>query len=92
MRPEILFSLFAEISTLKGIGSKTVKLLQNLLSGSKIVDLAFHLPALTDPTDRGLKTPYWGVFARCGLRLLNILRQRHGSSLIGFWSATAAAR
>lgn len=45
MRPEILFSLFAEISTLKGIGSKTVKLLQNLLSGSKIVDLAFHLPA-----------------------------------------------
>ncbi len=45
MRPEILFPLFAEISTLKGIGSKTVKLLQNLLSGSKIVDLAFHLPA-----------------------------------------------
>ena len=45
MRPEILFPLFADISVLKGIGSKTVKLLQNLLGGSKIVDLAFHLPA-----------------------------------------------
>ena len=45
MRPEILFPLFADISILKGIGSKTVKLLQNLLGSSKIVDLAFHLPA-----------------------------------------------
>ena len=45
MRPEILFPLFADISVLKGIGSKTVKLLQNLLGGSKIIDLAFHLPA-----------------------------------------------
>ena len=45
MRPEILFPLFADISVLKGIGSKTVKLLQNLLGSSKIVDLAFHLPA-----------------------------------------------
>lgn len=45
MRPEILFPLFADISVLKGIGSKTVKLLQNLLGSSKIIDLAFHLPA-----------------------------------------------
>ena len=44
MRPEILYPLFASISTLKGVGSKTTKLLQNLFSGDKIIDTIFHLP------------------------------------------------
>lgn len=45
MRPEILYPLFADISSLRGIGSKTIKLMQNLLGGTKIVDLIFHLPS-----------------------------------------------
>ncbi|MCQ2740760.1 MAG: ATP-dependent DNA helicase RecG [Alphaproteobacteria bacterium] len=45
MRPEILFPMFADISTLSGIGTKTYKLMQNLLNGSKVVDLLFHLPS-----------------------------------------------
>jgi ATP-dependent DNA helicase RecG len=45
MRPEILYPLFAELSGLKGIGSKTFGLLKNLLGGSKIADLLFHLPS-----------------------------------------------
>ncbi|MBE6443502.1 MAG: ATP-dependent DNA helicase RecG [Alphaproteobacteria bacterium] len=45
MRPEILYPLFADISSLKGIGTKTVKLLQNLLGSTKLIDLAFHLPS-----------------------------------------------
>ena len=44
MRPEILYPLFSDISSLKGVGSKTIKLLQNLLGGTKLVDLIFHLP------------------------------------------------
>ena len=45
MRPEILYPLFADLSSLKGIGAKTLKLMQNLLGNSKIIDLAFHLPS-----------------------------------------------
>ncbi len=45
MRPEILYPVFAEISSLKGIGTKTVKLLNNLLGGNKIIDLLLHLPS-----------------------------------------------
>lgn len=45
MRPEILYPLFADISSLKGIGVKTIKLMQNLLGSTKIIDLAFHLPS-----------------------------------------------
>ena len=45
MRPEILYPLFADLSSLKGIGAKTLKLMQNLLNGTKIVDLALHLPS-----------------------------------------------
>lgn len=45
MRPEILYPLFADLSSLKGIGTKTLKLMHNLLNGTKIVDLALHLPS-----------------------------------------------
>lgn len=45
MRPEVLYSLFADISNLKGIGNKTYKLMQNLIGGNKIIDLMFHLPS-----------------------------------------------
>ena len=43
MRPEILFPLFADISTLAGVGPKT-KLLFKKLVGEKIVNLIYHLP------------------------------------------------
>lgn len=45
MRPEILYPLFADISSLRGVGDKTLKLMQTLLGSTKIVDLAFHLPS-----------------------------------------------
>lgn len=44
MRPEILFPLFAEINTLKGIGDRSYKPVANL-AGSKVVDLLWHLPS-----------------------------------------------
>ena len=45
MRPEILYPLFANISTLKGIGTKTYKLLSSLLEGTSLKNLLFHLPS-----------------------------------------------
>ncbi len=49
MRPALLNPLFAEITTLKGIGEKLGKLLQNLLRGeagpARMVDALFHLPS-----------------------------------------------
>lgn len=44
MRPEILYPLFADISSLKGLGPKSLKLMENLLGGRRIIDLMFHLP------------------------------------------------
>lgn len=44
MRPEILFPLFANITTISGLGEKSAKLVSNLL-GDKIVDMLWHLPA-----------------------------------------------
>ncbi|MBE6451707.1 MAG: ATP-dependent DNA helicase RecG [Alphaproteobacteria bacterium] len=43
MRPSILNPLFANVETLRGIGSKSLKLLQKLC-GDKIVNLMWHLP------------------------------------------------
>lgn len=45
MRPEILYPLFADINTLKGVGERTHKLLANLVNGDKIVNLLWHLPS-----------------------------------------------
>ncbi len=45
MRPEILYPLFANISSLKGVGERTYKLLSNLIAGNKIVNLLWHLPS-----------------------------------------------
>ena len=45
MRPEILYPLFADISSLKGVGAKTYKLLSSLLEGTSLKDLLFHLPS-----------------------------------------------
>ena len=44
MRPEILYPLFADISSLKGMGPKTIKYMENLLGGRRVIDLLFHLP------------------------------------------------
>ena len=43
MRPEILFPLFADISTLQGVGPKIAKLIEKL-AGPHLVDLVWHLP------------------------------------------------
>ena len=45
MRPEILYPLFADISSLKGMGPKSLKYMENLLGGRRIIDLLFHLPS-----------------------------------------------
>ena len=48
MRPDVLNPLFAELTSLKGIGEKLGKLLQNLLRGeagpARMVDALVHLP------------------------------------------------
>ncbi len=43
MRPSILYPLFMQIETLKGIGTKYGRLIKNLC-GEKIIDILFHLP------------------------------------------------
>jgi len=44
MRPEILFPLFAPLTTLPGVGPRIGKLIQGV-AGPHIVDLLWHLPA-----------------------------------------------
>lgn len=44
MRSEILNPLFCSIDTLKGVGSRYLKSVSNLIGGSKIIDLLWHLP------------------------------------------------
>jgi ATP-dependent DNA helicase RecG len=58
MRPTILNSLFASVSSLPGIGPKLVKLLTRLLGGvepmgARVIDALFHLP--TGVLDRRLR-------------------------------------
>ena len=43
MRPDILYPLFSQIETLKGVGNKFTTLISNLC-GPKVVDLLWHLP------------------------------------------------
>ncbi len=44
MRPEILYDLFAEITTLPGVGPKVAQTLTRL-AGPHVVDLLWHLPS-----------------------------------------------
>ena len=44
VRPAILNPLFADISSLPGIGQKYAHLLAKLLSGHQVIDLLYHLP------------------------------------------------
>ena len=45
MRPEILYPLFADIASIKGVGERAKKLLCNLIGGDKIVNMLWHLPS-----------------------------------------------
>lgn len=45
MRPEILYPLFTDISSIRGVGERARKLLANLIGGDKIVNLLWHLPS-----------------------------------------------
>ncbi len=45
MRPEVLYPLFADISSVKGIGERSYKLVCNLLGGKRVADLLWHLPS-----------------------------------------------
>lgn len=44
MRPEILFPLFRDLTSLPGVGAKTVTYLQKLANGNRIKDLLYHKP------------------------------------------------
>ena len=44
MRPRILFPLFAEVTTLSGIGSRLGKLVTKV-AGPRVIDLLWHLPS-----------------------------------------------
>ena len=50
MRPEVLYPLFADISTLPGVGPRTRALFEKL-AGPHVVDLCWHVP--TGVVDRG---------------------------------------
>ena len=43
MRPEILFPLFAAVTSLRGVGPRIAKLIEKL-AGPNVVDLIWHLP------------------------------------------------
>ena len=45
MRPEILYPLFADIASIRGVGERAHKLLSGLIGGNKIVNLLWHLPS-----------------------------------------------
>ena len=45
MRPFILDTVFSSIRCLNGIGPKTVKLINKLTGGEKMIDVIFHLPS-----------------------------------------------
>ena len=44
MRPEVLNSLFSEITRLPGVGKRTAKLVE-AMAGPRVVDLLWHLPS-----------------------------------------------
>lgn len=44
MRPEVLFPLFAPVTTLKGVGPRIAPLLEKACGGGWVRDVAFHLP------------------------------------------------
>jgi ATP-dependent DNA helicase RecG len=44
MRPEILFPLFADITSLAGVGAKTKQMLSRL-TGERVVNMVYHLPS-----------------------------------------------
>lgn len=53
MRPDLLFPLFADISTLKGVGPQNRRLIERLVGGTRIIDLLRHLPTgLIDRSSR----------------------------------------
>jgi ATP-dependent DNA helicase RecG len=43
MRPEVLFPLFASVTTLPGVGPRVAKLVERV-AGDKVADLCWHLP------------------------------------------------
>ena len=43
-RPEILFSLFAPVTALAGVGTRIGRLIEKL-AGPHVVDLLWHLPS-----------------------------------------------
>lgn len=43
MRPEILFPLFAPVTSIKGVGPRIAQLMERV-GGSRVVDLCWHLP------------------------------------------------
>lgn len=44
MRPDILFPLFAPVTSLPGVGPRTAKLFESL-AGAQVADLCWHLPS-----------------------------------------------
>lgn len=44
MRPEILYPLFGDLRSLKGMGPKNLSMVSSLIGGNRIIDLLFHLP------------------------------------------------
>ena len=44
MRPEILYPLFADITTIDGVGEKNARLLEKLTGSRYLLDLIFHIP------------------------------------------------
>ena len=64
MRPSILYPLFSSIDSLKGVGTKTQKLIGNLC-GQKVVDALFHFPyniidrTYTSPLSKAINNKIW---------------------------------
>ena len=73
MRPDILFPLFAPVTSLPGIGPRMAKLVANV-AGANVVDLLWHLPR--DVIDRSF-APSISAAPEGGIASLRVTVERH---------------
>ena len=49
MRPQILFPLFADLTTIKGVGPRLAVLIEKVARGARVKDLAMTAPTGNPP-------------------------------------------
>lgn len=72
MRPSFLYPLFADITSINGVGEKYAVLLGNLFGGRKVVDALWHIPynIIKRPLYTTLSQASNGAMGTIGVRVL----------------------